>query len=297
VDEGSSSPEDGLDGALRRALSNAVSGIEPGTGGLGNIRARIGRHPPSPWLLSVLSGAAERVRFWTWRGHWAWPGLPYARAHLPLRSGQARYRRDAHPWNARRRGDAFPWRAALGRRPAGLLLLSGALAGITVIACVSVSVQPVRQAIISASTVFHGRGDPRAGGGATDGSGTQTASDSSGAAAGDATGTWSVTPSPGPAGPAAPTTPATPATPATPTATPTPTDTPTTTQAGTVTGADPASADPASADVASPAPADRADSLTRSGRDDSAAPLTAAGARRGDVRLRPWHDRQHPGRR
>ena len=76
VSETPSSPEGGLEDALRRALSDAVSGIEPGSDGLDNIRARIGGRPPRPWLLAVLAGAAERVKSVTWRGHWAWPGLP-----------------------------------------------------------------------------------------------------------------------------------------------------------------------------------------------------------------------------
>ena len=68
------SPEDdGLEEALRRALSEAAGEVEPGGDGLDKIHARIGSRPPRPWLLSVILGVVERVRYWTWRGHWAWP--------------------------------------------------------------------------------------------------------------------------------------------------------------------------------------------------------------------------------
>ena len=61
--------DDRLEGALRRALSDAGSAVEPGADGLDKIRARIGDRPPRPWLLSLLSGLVDRVRHWTWRGH------------------------------------------------------------------------------------------------------------------------------------------------------------------------------------------------------------------------------------
>ena len=88
------SPEDnGLEEALRRALSDAASEVEPGTDGLEKIRARIGNRPPRPWLFSVLAGLIGRVRHWTWRGHWAWQdSLP--RLGPP---GSARSRRGNFP--------------------------------------------------------------------------------------------------------------------------------------------------------------------------------------------------------
>jgi len=57
------SPEDNsLEEALRRALSNAASEVEPGTDGLDKIRARIGNRPSRPWLFSVLVGLVVRVK-------------------------------------------------------------------------------------------------------------------------------------------------------------------------------------------------------------------------------------------
>src|SRR5215831_639445 len=72
-------PEDDLEKALREALSAAANRVEPGADGLDRIRARIGKRPPQPWLLSMASGAFERARYWVWRGHWAWP----ASVHWP----------------------------------------------------------------------------------------------------------------------------------------------------------------------------------------------------------------------
>src|SRR5215470_17171756 len=66
-------PEDDLEKALRQALSAAVDRVEPGADALDRIRARTGRRPPQPWLLSMASGVFERARYWVWRGHWAWP--------------------------------------------------------------------------------------------------------------------------------------------------------------------------------------------------------------------------------
>src|ERR1700759_4547435 len=74
------SPEDdGREEELRRALSEAADAGEPGSDGLDKIRNRIGDRPPRPWLLSIIFGVGERVRYWTWRGHWAWT------ARLPKR--------------------------------------------------------------------------------------------------------------------------------------------------------------------------------------------------------------------
>src|ERR1700722_3296780 len=65
-------PDDGMEEALRRALTEAVSQIEPGTDGLERIRARIGARPPRPWLLSFAADAVGLARHWVWKGHWAW---------------------------------------------------------------------------------------------------------------------------------------------------------------------------------------------------------------------------------
>jgi hypothetical protein len=154
VDEDPSSLEDGLEGVLRRALSDAVGGVEAGTDGLDRIRARIGGRPPRPWLLAVLSGAAERVRSWTWRGHWAWPGRLLTRT--------------------------FPVPGALGTGRIGVLWLATGLAGIAVIAGVSMGVQPVRQAITAASAVLDPAGALSQDGAGTNGAGSQTTTDGTG---------------------------------------------------------------------------------------------------------------------
>jgi len=111
------SPEDeDPEESLRRALSEAVSGVEPGADGLDKIRARIGNRPPRPWPLSVLFGLIDRVRNWTWHGHWAWQdSLPRPRAF----------------WRPRSRRSNFP-----GWGTGGLRLVT-VLAGIAVIAGIS----------------------------------------------------------------------------------------------------------------------------------------------------------------
>ena len=187
--ENPSSPEDRLEDALRRALSDAVGPIEPGTDGLDSIRARIGGRPPRPRLLAVLSGAVERARSWTWRGHWAWPGWPLTRAHLTGWSRRPRHRKGTPARKPTRRGDRLPLLGTLGTlgglRIGWLTLVSG-LASIAVIASVSFGVQPVRQAIIQAgTTVLHGGGYPPPWGGAgTDRAGTQGTTDGNGPLAG-----------------------------------------------------------------------------------------------------------------
>lgn len=145
------SPEgNGLEEALRRALSEAASGVEPGTDGLDKIRARIGDRPPRPWLLSVLLGVVDRVRNWTWRGHWAWP------SELP--------RVTRFQWHRRGR---FP------RWGIGGLRLVTVLAGIAVIAAITLGIQPLRQAILQASNDLQGGGSPSRGSAGTEGSGAQ----------------------------------------------------------------------------------------------------------------------------
>jgi hypothetical protein len=149
------SPEDDdrLEEALRRALSEAASEVEPGTDGLDKIRARIAGRPPRPWLLSAAFGFVDRVRNWTWRGHWAWPDRL-------SRLAEAR-------WSQLRRGNFPRW----GVRP---LRLAAVLAGIAVIASVTFGVQPLRIAILQASTEFgSGNGSP-SGTAGTEGNGTRS---------------------------------------------------------------------------------------------------------------------------
>ena len=150
------SPEDdGLEEKLRRALSSAAGEVEPGAGGLDQIRARIRNRPPRPWLLSVLVGLVDRVRHWTWRGHWAWPdSLPRLRAPQERRS---------------RRGNFQEWGF-------GWVRFVTVLAGIAVLAGMALAVQPFRHAILQAGSSLNGGGggSPRASAG-TEGSGTQAA--------------------------------------------------------------------------------------------------------------------------
>ena len=163
--------DDGLEEALRRALSEAASEVEPATDGLDKIRARIGNRPPRSWLFSVLAGLVDRVRHWTWRGHWAWPGHWTRPGHwawpgsLPgLRALQER----------RSRRTKFPgWGT-------GWLRLVTVLAGIAVLASIALGVQPVRHAILQASSSLNGGGGPVRGSARTEGNGTQPGGGASG---------------------------------------------------------------------------------------------------------------------
>ncbi|HEY1820851.1 MAG TPA: hypothetical protein VGG83_13060 [Trebonia sp.] len=135
------SPEDdGLEEALRRALSAAADGVEPDIDGLDKIRQRIDNRPPRPWLLSVLFGVVDRVQNWTWRGHWAWTArLP----KLPVLRGP------------RSRRDNFP------RWGFGSLRFAVVLSGIAVIALVTLGVQPFRHAILQAGTALNAGSGPQ----------------------------------------------------------------------------------------------------------------------------------------
>jgi hypothetical protein len=167
------SPEDddGLEEALRRALSEAASGVEPATDGLDKIRARIGGRPPRPWLLSVLFGVVERVRYWSWRGHWAWP------ASLSKLSGLR---------GPRSRRSNFP------RWGLGSLRLAVVLAGIAAIAAITLGIQPFRHVILQASAALNGDSGSQQVNTGTEGTGTPTADGSAApavsAAAGGQTG-------------------------------------------------------------------------------------------------------------
>jgi hypothetical protein len=148
------SPEDdGLEEALRRALSEAASGVEPGTDGLDKIRARIGDRPPRPWLLSVLFGVVERVRYWSWRGHWAWPT---SLSKLPGLRGP------------RSRRSNFP------RWGFGSLRFAVVLAGIAAIAAITLGIQPFRHVILQASAALNGDSGSQQVSAGTEGSGTPT---------------------------------------------------------------------------------------------------------------------------
>jgi hypothetical protein len=169
-----------MEEALRRALAEAVSHVEPGTDALERIRVRIGQRRPRPWLVSVAAEVLGRARDWTWRGHWAWQ-LPWAwPSTIPALS--------ALPWPRLRRlprpGVPLPHTALLPgpARPARLIRVDtvswlrpvAVLAGIGIIASVSFGVQPFRQAIIQASTTVLTGGQPQSGGAGTDGSGAPT---------------------------------------------------------------------------------------------------------------------------
>jgi hypothetical protein len=146
------SPEDdGLEEALRRALSRAAGEVELLGDGLDKIRARIGDRPPRPWLFSVLVGLAERVWHRSWRGHWAW------QLRLP--------RRGAHRRHGSRRSSFPAWGV-------GWLRLVTVLAGVAVLAGIALGVQPLRHAILQASSSLSG-GSPRSSAG-TEGNGTRT---------------------------------------------------------------------------------------------------------------------------
>ena len=147
------SPEDnGLERALRRALSDAASEVEPGTDGLDKIRARIGNRPPRPWLFSVLAGLIGRVRHWPWRGHWAWQdSLPRLAALQERRSRQGNFQEPGVGW----------------------LRFVTVLGGIAVLASIALGVQPFRHAILQASSSLNGGGGSPRGGAGTEGGGTQ----------------------------------------------------------------------------------------------------------------------------
>jgi hypothetical protein len=154
------SPEDdGLEETLRRALSGAAGEVEPGADGLDKIRARICNRPPRPWLLSVLVGLLDRVRHWTWRGHWAWPdSLPRLRAPQERRSRRANF----PEWG-------FGW-----------VRFVTVLAGIAVLAGMALAVQPFRHAILQAGSSLNGGGGPPRASTGTEGSGTQAANGGNG---------------------------------------------------------------------------------------------------------------------
>ena len=183
--EAVTAPDNGMEEALRRALTEAVSQVEPGTDALERIRTRIGQRPPRPWLLSVAADVLGRARHWTWRGHWAWQSSWAWPTTVPALSALPwpRLMRLPRPGAPLLDGTLRPGPA----RPARLLRLDtvswlrpvGVLAGIAIIASVSFGVQPFRQAIIQASSTVLSGGQPQTGGAGTEGSGTPAADSTS----------------------------------------------------------------------------------------------------------------------
>ncbi|MGH3263751.1 MAG: hypothetical protein ACRDNS_17365, partial [Trebonia sp.] len=161
--------DDGAEEALRRALSEAARGIEPGADGLERIRARIGGRPPRPWPIAVGAGVVDRVRHWTWRGHWDWRGRWDWRSTL-ARLGAPRERRS-------RRG-GFPWRSV------GWLRLVTVVGAVAILAGVGLGVQPVRQAILQASASLNGFGGTSRGSAGTEGHGSPASAGDGSPAAG-----------------------------------------------------------------------------------------------------------------
>ena len=161
-------PEDDLEQALRRALSAAVSRVEPGADGLERIRARTKKRPPQPWLLAMAGGVLSRARYWVWRGHWVWPdSLPRLRAltwpsflpwprlrRLPLSAGGTLASQAQTPPV----GPLAKWRRILtGPDGANWLRPVGVLAGVAFIASIALAVPPFRSAIVQvSSTVLTG---------------------------------------------------------------------------------------------------------------------------------------------
>jgi hypothetical protein len=149
--------DDGFEEALRRALSDAASEVEPGADGLDKIRARIGDRPPRPWLLSVISGLADRVRHWTWRGHWSWQdSLPRLSALWERRSRRGNFR-----------GQGVEW-----------VRFVTVLAGVAVLAAIALGVQPFRHAILQAGSSLNEGGGPTRSSAGTEGNATQAANGS-----------------------------------------------------------------------------------------------------------------------
>jgi hypothetical protein len=140
-------------------LSEAAGEVEPGGDGLDKIHARIHGRPPRPWLLSVILGVLERVRYWTWRGHWGWP------TPLPKIPGLR---------GTRSRWSNFPvWGF-------GSLRLALVLAAIAVIATATLGIQPFRQAILQASAALNGGSGPQQVSARTEGNGAPTIEGGSG---------------------------------------------------------------------------------------------------------------------
>ncbi|HTU73508.1 MAG TPA: hypothetical protein VMG38_08310 [Trebonia sp.] len=163
-------PEDGLEEELRRALDAAASQVEPHDSGLERILARTGRMPPRSWLAGTAAEAFQRVRYWTWRGHWAWQDPAYWRsgewrsARLAARA-TAIERRAAAWWARAWRPGMRGWLIAGAASPASqsvtrlrglrwMRLLAG-LAAAAAVTAVTAAVPPLRAAFVEVgSTVL-----------------------------------------------------------------------------------------------------------------------------------------------
>ena len=155
-------PHGDLETLLRRELTAAVSRVEPEADALERIRARTRRRPPQPWLLSVVSGAVSRARYWVWRGHWAWSASSTARPQA--RHGTVRGTAGRQVGNGHELGDGHQLAAA-----------GAALAAIAFLAIVTLAVPPLRQAIghVTSKVLTGGQ---TSGGGGTEGNGSPTGS-------------------------------------------------------------------------------------------------------------------------
>jgi hypothetical protein len=164
-------PDDGLEAALRKALSAAASQVEPGDGGLERILVRTGGATPRSWPASVTVEALRRARHWVWRGHWAWQDSGFWQVpHGPLQGQLADWWRRARgtrvsAWLAGVPADAAALiggslvHDSLSRRSHGLMwirLVAG-LAAAASITAVTVADPPLRAALVQVSaTVFTG---------------------------------------------------------------------------------------------------------------------------------------------
>jgi hypothetical protein len=154
--------DDSLEWALRRTMAETASGLRPTADGLNRIRARIDGRPPRPYAVSVLAQAAERLRYWTWRGHWAWPEV-LPRLTRPAAPAAAGWQGSSHA-----RGGGGPEWGFTGLR------LMAAFGAVAVVLGVSFGVQPFRHAIIQASsTMLNSVNGSQSNGAGTDGNGSK----------------------------------------------------------------------------------------------------------------------------
>jgi hypothetical protein len=189
-------PDDYLTQTLRRAMSEATACVQPSLDGLEHIRAMIDRRPPRPALISVAVAVAERIRYWTWRGHWA---VPWAVPPVPLARVVPRLVR---PREAAGPGRNAPAHRRQPERTWGFtgLRLAAFLGGIVVLAGVSFAVQPFRHAIMQvSSTMLNGGPGAQANDAGTEGNGSQ-ATPSGGSGSGSASPTSTAAGRPGSSG-------------------------------------------------------------------------------------------------
>lgn len=178
-------PDDGLEDALRQALSAAASQVEPGDGGLERILVRTGGTAPRSWLASMAAEGLRRARHWVWRGHWAWQDPGFWRTRYQVLQGPvADWRGRAlgtrpSAWLAVARAGAAslatgsPAHDSLSLRSHGRLWarLAAGLAAAACITAVTVSDPPLRAALaqVSATVLTGGSGGLQPGVGGTGG--------------------------------------------------------------------------------------------------------------------------------